>query len=162
MGLLDSVVNNAFRDAEAGRIVVFSGDRRNRGYLVRSASDEQKIKSFLKMFYLAQLSILLLGMLVSNVWANFIIHLQEFGRPIEHLPKVALVYMGIYSLVVLLPYFFVWRAYKKSLLFMVSPQDEVLVSGKIPAPQLRIAGLGLITLGLLFFFAAFIFLTHHK
>jgi len=53
MGLLDSIVSNAFRDEKAGRVVVFSGDRWSRGYIVRSAAEELKIKSFLKMFYFA-------------------------------------------------------------------------------------------------------------
>jgi hypothetical protein len=42
MGLLDSIVSNAFRDEKAGRVVVFSGDRRSRGYIVRSAAEEPK------------------------------------------------------------------------------------------------------------------------
>src|SRR5580658_10153079 len=36
MGVLDAFVSGAFRDEAAGRVVVFSGGRRNRGYVVRS------------------------------------------------------------------------------------------------------------------------------
>jgi hypothetical protein len=63
MGLLDSMVSRAFRDEHTGRVVVFSGDRHGRGYIVRSASDELKIKSFLKMFYIAYFAILWLVLL---------------------------------------------------------------------------------------------------
>jgi hypothetical protein len=62
MGLIDALVSRSFRDTPAGRVVVFSGDPRKRGYLVRSPADEQRIRSFLKMFYFAELSILSLGM----------------------------------------------------------------------------------------------------
>lgn len=66
MALLDSIVGASFRDEKAGRVVVFSGDRRTHGYVVRSASEELKIKSFLKMFYFAHFSILLLGYLLAS------------------------------------------------------------------------------------------------
>jgi hypothetical protein len=42
MALLDSIVGACFRDEKAGRVVVFSGDRRTRGYVVRSESEELK------------------------------------------------------------------------------------------------------------------------
>lgn len=65
MGFFDSLVSRSFRNEKAGRVVVFSGDRSHRGYLVRSAADELKIKSFLKMFLFAQLSIQSLGMFLT-------------------------------------------------------------------------------------------------
>ena len=130
MGFLDSIVGRAFRDEKAGRVVAFSGDRRNRGYLVKSEAEELKIRAFLKMFYFAQLAILLLGMQVTNAWSTFFTHLEGFGRPAEHVYRAMGISLGIYSLVVGLPYFLLWRSYKKSLLSFVSPQDEVLVSGK--------------------------------
>ena len=128
MGLLDSIVGRSFRDEEAGRVVVFAGDRRHRGYVVKSDSEELKIRSLLKMFYAAHFSILLLGMLLANAWSSFIIHLQELGRPAAHLLRTEGIYLGIYSLVVGLPYFLLWRSYKKALLSFVSVQDEVLLS----------------------------------
>jgi hypothetical protein len=82
------------------------------------------------MFYFAQLAILLLGMQVANAWSTFLTHLEGFGRPAEHVHRAMGISLGIYSLVVGLPYFLLWRSYKKSLLSFVSPQDEVLVSGK--------------------------------
>jgi hypothetical protein len=51
MGLLDSIVGQCFRDEKAGRVVVFTGDRRNRGYLVKSTDQELKIKAFLKVSF---------------------------------------------------------------------------------------------------------------
>jgi hypothetical protein len=130
MSLLDSIVGAAFRDEKAGRVVVFSGDRRNRGYIVRSAAEEIKIRSFLKMFYFAHFSILLLGMLVANAWSTFFINIQSMGSPAAHLLRSEGIYLCVYSVVVLLPYFLLWRSYKKALLGFVSAQDEVLVSGK--------------------------------
>jgi hypothetical protein len=133
MSLLDSMVDKSFRDEKAGRVVVFTGDRRNRGYVVRSESEELKIRSFLKMFYFAHLSILLLGMAVANAWSTFIIHIRAFGRP--DLLRSEGIYLGIYSLVVGLPYFLLWRSYKKALVSFVSAHDEVLVSGKSAGRQ---------------------------
>ena len=133
MGFLDSIVARSFRNEKAGRVVVFSGDRRNRGYLVKSEAEELKIKSFLKMFYFAHLSILVLGMLMANAWSGFLTTIQAFGRPAEHLVRIGSTFLVIYSLVVGLPYFLLWKSYKKSISSFVSAQDEVLVSGKNPA-----------------------------
>src|SRR6202045_4255504 len=83
MGLVDSIVGKGFRDEKAGRVVVFAGDRRNRGYVVKSAAEELKIRSFLKMFYFAHLSILLLGGLLANAWSIFFVHLQELFMPLR-------------------------------------------------------------------------------
>src|SRR5437879_244140 len=55
MTLVDSLVDACFRNEKAGRVVIFPGDRRNRGYVVKSEADEQKIRSFLKMFFCAHL-----------------------------------------------------------------------------------------------------------
>ena len=72
MGLLDSIVGKSFRDEKVGRVVVFTGDRRNRGYVLKSESEELRIRSFLKMFYFAHFSILLLGIQVANAWSTFV------------------------------------------------------------------------------------------
>ena len=162
MGLLDSVVGRAFRDEKAGRVVVFSGDRRKRGYLVKSEADELKIRSFLKIFTIAQCSILGLGMLVANAWSTFLIHIDSFGRPAAHLLRVGGIFLGIYSLVVLTPYFFLWRSYKKALLTFVSVQDEVVVSGRSAGRQPWIVSLALITLGTLILMGVLIFLVRAK
>lgn len=45
MGLLDAIVSNHFRDDQAGRVVVLPVDRRIRGYLVKSESEELKIRA---------------------------------------------------------------------------------------------------------------------
>jgi hypothetical protein len=65
MGFLDSLVGRSFPDEQGARIVVFSGDRGTRGYVVRSEAEELKIRWFLKMFYFAHFSVLLLGMLLA-------------------------------------------------------------------------------------------------
>jgi hypothetical protein len=66
MGFLDAVVGQCFRDEEAGRVAVFTGDRRNRGYLVKSVDEELKIRSFLKIFFSAQVSILITRVFPGN------------------------------------------------------------------------------------------------
>ena len=161
MGLLDAIVGRSFRDEEAGRVVVFAGDRRNRGYVVKSDGEELKIRSFLKMFYAAHFSILLLGMLLANAWWSFIVHLQEFGGPAAHLLRAEGVYLGISFLIVGLPYFLLWRSYKKALLNFVSVQDEVLVSGKREERR-WIVSLWLVAFGALILLGAIFYLVGPK
>jgi hypothetical protein len=155
MGFLDSVVSRAFRNEKAGRVVVFSGDRAHRGYLVRSAADELKIKSFLKMFLFAQFSIQTLGMFLTIAWMqNFT---YEFGRPAVHIVKYVGIFLVIYALVVGVPFFFLWRAYKKSFRNFVSPQDEVQVSRRNPERQpWALYAMMLIALGILAAIAFFL------
>jgi hypothetical protein len=148
MALLDSIVGACFRDEKAGRVVVFYGDRRTRGYVVRSESEELKIRSFLKMFYFAHFSILLLGYFLASEWSRGIYH--ALGRPEEHLFRAMCISLAVYSLVVGVPYFLLWRSYKKAFVSFVSPEDEVLVSGRRPDRRrifIFIAS-GLILLGL--------------
>ena len=155
MGLLDSIVGKSFRNEKAGRVVVFAGDRRHRGYVLKSASDEPKIRSFLKMFYFAHFCILLIGMMLANAWSTFFANLHEFGSPAGHILRTSGIYLGIYSVVVGLPYFLLWRSYKKALSGFVSVQDEVLVSGKSPGrqPWIALAGLTVLLLaGLMLFY----------
>jgi hypothetical protein len=154
MGLLDSIVGKSFRNENAGRVVVFTGDRRHRGYVLKSASDEPKIRSFLKMFYFAHFCILLMGMMLANAWSTFFVNLHEFGSPAGHILRTSGIYLGIYSVVVGIPYFLLWRSYKKAQLTFVSVEDEVLVSGKNQGrlPWLALAGLTLLLLaGLMHF-----------
>jgi hypothetical protein len=154
MALLDSIVGKSFRDEKAGRVVVFTGDRRNRGYVVKSESEELKIRSFLKMFYFAHFSILLLGMLVANAWSTFIIHIHAFGRPDAHVLRTVGIFLTIYTLLVGVPYFLLWRSYKKARLNFVSAQDEVLVSGMSAERHawIVLAGLTALALATLAFF----------
>ena len=154
MGLLDSIVGKSFRNEKAGRVVVFTGDHRHRGYVLKSESDEPKIRSFLKMFYFAHFCILLMGMMLANAWSTFFANLHEFGSPAGHILRTSGIYLGIYSVVVGIPYFLLWRSYKKAQLNFVSVEDEVLVSGKNEGrlPWLPLAGLTLLLLaGLMLF-----------
>jgi hypothetical protein len=151
MGLLDSVVSSSFRDEKAGRVVVFSGDRQSRGYIVRSDAEELKIKSFLKMFYFAQFYILAVGMMLANSWSGFFVHLEGMGRPIEHMVRNIGVALAVYGVVTGLPYFFLWRFYKKALPSFVSTLDEVEISGQSKRQQqsklvLVIMGLALLVI----------------
>jgi hypothetical protein len=68
MGVLDAVVGRYFRDDKAGRFVAFPVDRRIRAYVVRSESEELKIKAFLKMYYCAEWSLQLVSLLVTIRW----------------------------------------------------------------------------------------------
>jgi hypothetical protein len=148
MALLDSIVGARFRDEKAGRVVVFSGDRRTRGYVVRSESEELKIKSFLKMFYFAHFSILLLGYFLASEWSRGIY--RALGRPEEHFFRAMCISLGVYLAVVAVPYFLLWRSYKKALVSFVSLEDEVLVSGRLVGrKQMFIfVAAGLVLLGL--------------
>jgi len=162
MGLLDSMVGRAFRDEKVGRVVVFSGDRRNRGYIVRSGADELKIRSFLKMFYFAYFSIVLLGMAVANAWTTFFINIHGFGKPAAHLIRSVSISLGIYGLLVGVLYFLLWRSYKKALFNFVSVQDEVLISGNSAGRQPWSVIVGLIALGTLILFGGILFLIQAK
>jgi len=157
MGLLDSIVDNAFRDEKAGRVIVFSGDRRNRGYIVRSAAEELKIKSFLKMFYFAHFYLLVLGVMLANAWSLFFVHLEAMGRPIEHMARNFAIFLGVYAVVVGMPSFLLWRSYKKALPSFVSSQDEVVVSGLTRRQRqwklvFAISGVALLVLAVALFF----------
>ena len=127
MALLDLVVDANFRNEQAGRVVIFPGGRRTRGYLVKSESEELRIRSFLKMFYFAQLSIQLLGLLLALEWSRELSY--ALNRPFALLFRIGII-LGFYSLVVGVPYWLLWRSYKKSFLSFVSAEDEVLLSGK--------------------------------
>lgn len=133
MGLLDLLVAPCFRDEKAGRVVIFPGDRRNRGYVVRSEAEELKIRAFLKMFFCAHASILLLGGLLASGWSTDLRHVLD--RQAAHVLRTEGIFLGMYLLVVGVPYFLVWRTYKKAFVSFISPQDEVLVSGKRPRQQ---------------------------
>src|SRR5271155_1418853 len=139
MSFVDSIVDASFRDDPAGRVVTFSGGRRNHGYLVRSGAEELKIKSFLKMFFAAHLAIFLLGLQLAVAWGHDVAY--AFDRPAHHLVRTMGIFLGVYSLVVGLPYFLLWRAYRKALFSFVSPQDEVLVTAKAPRRPIAIAAL---------------------
>jgi hypothetical protein len=127
MGLVDAIVDRSFRDTQSGRVVVFTGDRRRRGYLVRSVAEEKKIRSFLKMFYFAHLYILVFGTMFSQGLASSFSY-GSFGRPAHHLLGSVSFFVGIYLLMVGLPYALLWRAYKQALTSFTAPADEVLLT----------------------------------
>ena len=143
MGLIDAILDRSFRETAAGRVVVFSGSPRKRGYLVRSLAEEQKIRSFLQMFYFAHLYILAFGVMLSQGWALWLIN-GSFDRPAHHLLGSVSIFLAIYCLVVGLPYLFLWRAYKRALTSFIAPADEVSLTGtNAPARQwLLLAVLG--------------------
>jgi hypothetical protein len=128
MGLIDAIVDRSFRETQSGRVVVFSGDRRKRGYLVRSVTEEKKIRSFLKMFYFAHLYILVFGLLFSQGCASWLAY-ASFDRPAHHLVGSVSFFLVIYLLTVGLPYALFWRAYKRALSSFAAPADEVLLTG---------------------------------
>jgi hypothetical protein len=155
MGLIEYMVGGHFRDEKPGRVVVFPGDRRNRGYLVRSEAQESRIRSFLKMFFFAHISVLILGNFLASEWSRDLNH--ALGKPVLHLYRAMGIAAVIYSIVVGVPYLLLWRSYKKAFLSFTSAQDEVLVSGKPPGQQTRILiAAGLIAAGVMMAFALFL------
>jgi hypothetical protein len=158
MSLIDDIVNRSFRDSPSGRIVVFSGDPSKQGYLLRSPAEEQKIRSFLKMFYFAHISILVIGMMLSQAWASWLAQ-ALLEHPARHLLSAVSITLAIYALVVGLPYALLWRAYKRSLTYFIVPADAVPLTGTAapaarPWVALTIAGSALLILAAVFIFTA--------
>jgi hypothetical protein len=147
MALFDAIVDGNFRSEPAGRVVVFPGDRRNRGYVIKSAVEELRIRSFLKMFYFAQISILGLGFFLASDWSRELSY--ALGRPFTFLLGTAAITLAIYSLVVALPYWLLWRSYKKAFLSFVSVEDEVVMSKKNALQRPWVFAACLIALGVL-------------
>jgi hypothetical protein len=154
MGLLDLIADRSFRDDPAGRVVVFGGGLRGRGYLVKSKAEELKIRSFLKMYGFAELSIQLLGTIAACAWLGTFS--STSGRPAEEVFRALWIYLGFYSLVAGIPQWLLWKSYKTERFRFVSPEDEVVVTSKPPRnPQfLTLAGIAfvgfLILLGAVF------------
>ena len=132
MGLVDALVNRSFRETARGRVVVFSGDPRKRGYLVKSVIEEQKIRSFLKMFYFAHLYVLVFGIMLSQGWSTWISY-ALLERPAKHLLWSVSIFVAVYAVVVALPYFFLWQAYRRALASFGAPADEMPLA-EIGAP----------------------------
>jgi hypothetical protein len=153
MALLDSIVSANFRSENAGRVVVFPGDRRNRGYVVRSEPEELKIRAFLKMFYCAHFSILFLGYFLGFEWSRQIY--RALGRPEAHIFRAICISLAVYLLVAGVPYVLLWGSYKKAFVGFVSPEDEVSISGTRAGRQLIFiaAGVMVLALGILLAFA---------
>jgi hypothetical protein len=147
MKLVDSIVEARFTSEKASRVVVFPGFRRSRGYLIKSTADELKIKSFLKLLYVGQFSILFLGYLLASEWSRDLIY--ALGRPSPSILKRIAVVSTIYVFVVGAPYWFLWRTYRKALFSFVSPEDEVVVSGKNAGRLPLLVGASLIALAVL-------------
>jgi hypothetical protein len=139
MGLLEAAIRRHFRDEKVGRVVVFVRGGRDRGYIVNSGPEEAKIIAFLKMFYFAEYSILLLGSSLAFAWSIFFTNLQSLGRPESHLVRTVGIYLGIYTLLVGIPDWLLWRSYKKSFSSFVSAEHEVAMSRGAAGQQARIA-----------------------
>ena len=155
MGLINYLVGAQFRDENAGRVIVFPGDRAGRGYVVKSEAEESRIRAFLKMFYFAHLSILMLGNFLAMEWSTGLNH--ELGRPAAHFYRAMGIGVGIYFVVVGVPYLLLWRSYKKAFVSFTAAQDEVLVSGKSPGQQTQIyVGAGVAAFALLLAIGVFL------
>lgn len=146
MALLDLVVDTKFRNEQVGRIVSFPGFPRNRGFLVKSQNEELRIRSFLKMFYSARLSILLLGLLLGVDWGRELAY--AMGEPLAFLPRIGAT-LSFCALLAGVPYWVLWRIYKKAVPSFVSLEDAVLVSGPGTSPSPTIVLLVLLVLLLL-------------
>src|ERR1700730_1575407 len=133
MSLLDHIVSRLFRDGESGRVVVFPGDSRGRGYVVKSVAEESRIRSFMKMFYFAHISIIVLGNFLAMEWSTGLNH--ELGRPSLHIYRAMAIAAGIYFAVTGVPYWLLWRSYKKAFTSFTVGQDAVMVSGMAPGQK---------------------------
>jgi hypothetical protein len=138
MSFLDTIVDANFRSENAGRVVVFPSSRHHKGYLVKSPAEELGIRSFLKMFYFAYFAILFLGSVLSTR-----LSVDVYNASLDsyaHLLRALGICVGIYFVLVGLPFLLLWRSYKSALLGFVSAQDEVVLSGKRTSQQrLRLA-----------------------
>jgi hypothetical protein len=128
MGPVEAIVARCFRDEPSGRAVVFPGDKRGRGYLIKSAADEQKITAFLRLYFSAHCLILVLGYCLAYESSMQLAY--AFGRPALHLLRSIIVFLAIYAAVAGLPYYLFWRTFKKTRLSFVLPQDEIQVVGR--------------------------------
>ena len=145
MRLIDILVNRSFRDDPQGRVVVFDGVDHGRGYRLRSADDELRIRAFLRMYVFAELAIQLLGTLLVAAWLSSVF--GPAGRPT--LDRELLrggFFLGTYALVVGLPFTLMWKAYRQAVPSFVSPGDAVPVSWQ---PMDRTQRIGLTVLVLL-------------
>jgi hypothetical protein len=149
MGFLDYFVDPYFLDEKAGRVVVFAGDHRRRGHLVRSDSDERKIRAFLELYYCAEFAIQLVSLLLTVWWTTQLPYASE--NLVAHLLRSGAIFLGVYSLVVALPYVFLRRTYKKGILSFISAQDEVVVSGQHPRKQKVLLAVVVIAFAILIF-----------
>jgi hypothetical protein len=155
MSLIDAIVDRSFRVSPSGRVVVFSGDASKQGYLLRSPIEEQKIKSFLKMFYFAHMYTLVFGIMLSQAWATWLTH-ALLERPARHLLGAMSITLAIYGLVVGLPYALLWRAYKRALTSFIVPEDAVSLTGTAaPTGRLWVA-LAVVVFALLILAAVFL------
>ena len=153
MGLLDSLVSRSFTKEKAGLVVVFPEDRRSRGYIVQSQSDERKIRSFLKLFYVARSSVVLFGIWLASESSRDLNN--ALGRPEEHVLRSAGVVLGAYLLLAAAPYMLLRRVYGKAIAYFVSAQDEVVVaSGRANGRRgMVLIGVGTLVIAMVTLFA---------
>lgn len=145
MGFIDFTVNRFFRDEPQGRVVLLDGAIRGQGYLVRSAGDEHRIRAFLRMYVFAWLAIQILGTLLVTAWLSSF--LGATGTPtLERELTRAGFFLASYAVVVGLPFFFLFRAYRQALPTLVSPADVVTISRR---PLDRARYIALVVLALL-------------
>jgi hypothetical protein len=164
MGILSGIVDPCFRDDKTGRVVVFPGDGRKRGYLVKSGADEQKIRAFLQMFYSAHFAIFALGYFLASEWSRDIYHLHLLGNPADHLLRSGMISVGVFLVVVGLPYLLLWRSYKNTRMSFVSAEDEILVTvgGPRQSRQWQFLAIGLVIAGLAILLAGLWLVTSAK
>ncbi|HVN45793.1 MAG TPA: hypothetical protein VMT66_11230 [Steroidobacteraceae bacterium] len=147
MRFVDLLVNRSFRNDPAGRVVVFDGVGHGRGYRLRSTEDELRIRAFLRMYVFAELAIQLLGTLLVAAWLSSVF--GATGRPtLERELLRGGFFLTAYALVVGLPFFLMWRAYRQAALSFVSPADAVAVSWQPMDRTQRIALTVLVLLAL--------------
>jgi hypothetical protein len=159
MSFLDAMASRCFKDSEVGRAIAFPFDSRKRVYLVRSESEEQKIRSLLKVYFSANFSILLLTYLFAYESSMQVVY--ALGRPAAHPLRTVCIFVGIWA-VASLPYVLFWRTCKKAFLAFVSAEDEVQVSHRPPLRRLVVFGIAAGVFAVLMIFAAICLLVGSK
>ena len=162
MSFLDPIVARYFRDQEVGRVVVFPGERGNRGYLVRSEAEEAKIRSFLKMFEFGQLAVTFLGGQVALAWSIFFTTLHSLGNPAQHVFRTMTIYVVVFCLVEGFPFLLLWSSYKNATSSFASGLEEVRLSSAASGRRPWNAIAALIVLAALIFLGVILFLARAK
>jgi hypothetical protein len=99
------------------------------------------------MFYCAHLSVLLLGYFLASEWLRDFNH--ALGITFSFRLRTVGIALGIYILVVGVPYLLLWTSYKKAFASFVSTENEVVVAGKSSSPRPWVVSIALIALSVL-------------
>lgn len=111
MGMLDNLADRQFAKDESGRLVFLPRGPRRPGFVVAS-TDEQKVKSLVKIYVLAAMLINLTGSLASIAFTQALTF-DERSAPLAYKLKFGLVVYAISaSLLYVGPTLMLWNVYR--------------------------------------------------